>query len=167
VAKRSRVQIHASRRALQALIVHVIDRSRTGRPTYRTAKCPGSTKPSTSPRSALSIRLVDMHSASPACQHSADRRRRGAKSDVYLRFADVNAPNGSTVVCELALRPGFHPKPECHQRRVPRHEARGLAIGFDCGAGALFDGVTALTGGGFVPIWWNARGFRPSSSRAV
>jgi hypothetical protein len=25
----------------------------------------------------------------------------------------------------LALRPEFQPKPECHQRRDPRHEARG------------------------------------------
>jgi hypothetical protein len=50
---------------------------------------------------------------------------RGGGSSMFGIRARTGA-NGSTVVDELALRPGFHPKPECHRRRVPRHEARGL-----------------------------------------
>lgn len=42
----------------------------------------------------------------------------------------ANGANRSRVVGELALRRDSHPKPECHRRRVPRHEARGLGYWF-------------------------------------
>jgi hypothetical protein len=41
-----------------------------------------------------------------------------------------NARNESTVVDELALRPGFDLKPDCHWRRNVRHEAGGVGQWF-------------------------------------
>jgi len=49
---------------------------------------------------------------------------------VSVRLAHENAPNESRVVSELALRPGFHPTPECHRRRTVRHEAGGMGYWF-------------------------------------
>jgi hypothetical protein len=44
---------------------------------------------------------------------------------IILGLVRVNARDRSRVERELALRPGFQPQPECHQRRYVRHEARG------------------------------------------
>jgi hypothetical protein len=65
------------------------------------------------------------------------------KPDEILRSEYANAQNGSRVVEELALWPGLHPTPECHQRRIVRHEARGVATGFDCRAGVSLYSVPA------------------------
>jgi hypothetical protein len=54
----------------------------------------------------------------------------GVRFEQLLRSAHANGANGSTVVGELALRRDSHPEPECHQRRVPRHEARGPGYWF-------------------------------------
>ena len=84
-----------------------------------------------------------------------------------LRSKHAYARNGSTVASELALRPGFSPQSltatdgaSC----VTRREA--WATGFDCGAGRFvyrhyISPVASVRSG------QNARGFSPSSLRAI
>jgi hypothetical protein len=98
---------------------------------------------------------------------SADARRRSPSGFIF-GFARVNARMGSTVVSELALRPGFSP-----QARMPptaRFASRGARRG-----------LLVLTAGPVVSLHGryptgpvassqsrrNARGFSPSSLRAV
>jgi hypothetical protein len=83
-----------------------------------------------------------------------------------LRSAHETTPNGSTVVSELALRPGFSPQarmpPTAH--RASRGARRGLLV---LTAGPLVLWALPHRPGGLVPIRLNARGFSPSSLRAV
>jgi len=52
-----------------------------------------------------------------------------ARAD-FLRSVHAIVADGSTVVSELALRRDSRPKPECHRRRVLRHEAGGVGYWF-------------------------------------
>jgi hypothetical protein len=81
---------------------------------------------------------VDLELPAVASSHALDLTspaRKAAlsaptRSDVILRFASVGAATGSRLVRELALRPGFHPKPEMPPTTRKGHEARGLGYWF-------------------------------------
>ena len=90
------------------------------------------------------------------------------KSEQFLRLVHANGPNGSTVVGELALRPGFSP-----QARMPptthfasRGGRPGLLV-LTAGPVRLLYGRYPTGPVASSPIWLNARGFSPSSLRAV
>jgi hypothetical protein len=85
-----------------------------------------------------------------------------------LRSAQANARDRSTVVGELALRPGFSSQSPVATDGVfcvTRREA--WVTGFDCGVGCCARRALPHRPGGLVPIWLNALGFSPSSLRAV
>ena len=70
----------------------------------------------------------------PRGQWTVGRAAAGGSLTMRGRFEQLLGSAHATarmgVVGELALRQDSRPKPECHRRRVPRHEARGLGYWF-------------------------------------
>jgi len=128
----------------QRLLAHgtgvVDERSRSRSPTERGALATASRVAPAFGGNGYRIRLAAVSSARSmvprgpcavgwAAAGGSLPTRAGGSSNL-LRSAHANGANGSTVVGELALRRDSHPKPECHRRRVPRHEARRLGYWF-------------------------------------
>jgi hypothetical protein len=116
--------------------------------------CPNSQRglPGSRSRSVIPLAGKLLGDEPAASDESADARARGRARTNFSGLVHINAPTRSTVVDELALRPGFSAqawKPPT-ALLAPRGERRGLLV-FDCGAGDVLLWALPHRPGGRVP----------------